>query len=993
MLAPVLLSLQTFLRFRAPALTQDEWTKVDEDLRKEFNEIHGYIGSASNGDDVAKLGDQLNLNLRDFLEASDLPFVKPPPKNSHKTQTHPTTLEEARKLKNFLRRKAFPRKPHSGTKEDRQRFRDAVRTVNFLVRKAKQKDEEQSIRSQEHLYRKNFWQFCGKAVNGTLGEIPQEPAFTKEKADGFYPTTYGVPRLINFNHLDWFPSIPTTRSTEDSQEFNLHPIRPREVREALKKCNKQSAPGADGIGYDILNKLPSLQHILATLYSKVLEFGSPPRSWSESLVKIINKKGDPGDPKNFRMIALSSTVGKLYHLILTKRFADFIDGNFLINKSLQKAFQRGIDGCVEHNLVMSELLKDAKTRRRTLHCSFYDLEDAFGSANHSLIHHTLERNKFPIQIRDYVKQLYGNAKAIVKTKSWQSEIFSFRRGVFQGDPLSPVIFLLIFNPILQHLEANNKHGYELGGKKVITLPFADDFCLLTRNKKKHQRLQDEVNAKIRSMGLKLKPAKCRSYSICGGKPTNVPFSINNEEIHSIQNEEQKYLGRKIFFDGKDNSVYQYVRKMISTKLENLESTLVRGSFKVNIYKRYLKPSLRYFLTVYDLNKTHLQNIDTLCDGYVKKWCGLPKCATNAMLHMQATLDIPTVAFTHLESKATAITNTRVKGDSLVNAALDSKLEREGSWSRKWSAACKAQKTFSQIEHDEDIEGTVKQVVRKSKSKVKKLLREEEEHRLHTHVRSLVKQGSFLQLLQESESDATWKSYIFGLPAYAMKFVLNSCLDTLATRANLFKWGKMTTDKCRRCNSKETTQHILNGCQASLEDGRYTFRHDSVLAYITTCVNTERFKVYCDIKGFNAVGGGTIPPSILVTEKRPDLLIVEDSQKIVWIYELTCPFETRLEEAHRLKAHKYDSLLLDLEDKGYEVHYNAFEVGARGQITKANSERLKDLYGLCDTEHPFKVFTKNISAISVLGSYLIFVSRNAQEWNSQSTEFIKPPFSN
>ena len=92
--------------------------------------------------------------------------------------------------------------------------------------------------------------------------------------------------------------------------------------------------------------------------------------------------------------------------------------------------------------------------------------------------------------------------------------------------------------------------------------------------------------------------------------------------------------------------------------------------------------------------------------------------------------------------------------------------------------------------------------------------------LHDHVKTLVKQGHFADLLMTSHTDATWQSYIYDLPKGTMKFLLNSCLDTLPTLANLHQWGKSPTYRCPHCGNKQTTNHILNCCKTYLNDGRY-----------------------------------------------------------------------------------------------------------------------------------------------------------------------------
>ena len=227
-------------------------------------------------------------------------------------------------------------------------------------------------------------------------------------------------------------------------------------------------------------------------------------------MKLVHKKGDPSNPSNFRMIALSGCIGKTYHLLLAERLTTYLTANKFINSALQKAFLPGINGTIEHNIVMEELIKDAKAKKYTLHTTFFNLEDTFGSVPLALILDALNR---------HFHNSYKNSKAVVETKSWRSKPFPFKRGVFQGNPISPIIFLMTFNPIIQSLQnQSHKFGYKFGDFSYIALPYADDFCLISTHKSSHQNLIKQIQTQVSSMGLKLKPSKCRSLSICGGKP-------------------------------------------------------------------------------------------------------------------------------------------------------------------------------------------------------------------------------------------------------------------------------------------------------------------------------------------------------------------------------------------------------------------------------------------------------------------------------------------
>ena len=92
----------------------------------------------------------------------------------------------------------------------------------------------------------------------------------------------------------------------------------------------------------------------------------------------------------------------------------------------------------------------------------------------------------------------------------------------------------------------------MNGTKIVTLPYADDFCLISANKLQHQKVITDINSKIESMGMKMKPTKCRSFSISAGKPTNIPFKLGDFVIPSVADEEQKFLGKKTIFSGKQS---------------------------------------------------------------------------------------------------------------------------------------------------------------------------------------------------------------------------------------------------------------------------------------------------------------------------------------------------------------------------------------------------------------------------------------------------------
>ena len=99
--------------------------------------------------------------------------------------------------------------------------------------------------------------------------------------------------------------------------------------------------------------------------------------------------------------------------------------------------------------------------------------------------------------------------------------------------------------------------------------------MITTNLKTHPKLINNINNNIESMGMMLKPSKCRSFSISRGSSKVVDFYIGEHRVPSISEEEQKFLGRVIFYSGKSSETLSYLKKIFSDKLENIEKTLIR----------------------------------------------------------------------------------------------------------------------------------------------------------------------------------------------------------------------------------------------------------------------------------------------------------------------------------------------------------------------------------------------------------------------------------
>jgi hypothetical protein len=115
-------------------------------------------------------------------------------------------------------------------------------------------------------------------------------------------------------------------------------------------------------------------------------------------------------------------------------------------------------------------------------------------------------------------------------------------------------------------------------------------------------------------------------------------------------------------------------------------------------------------------------------------------------------------------------------------------------------------------------------------------------------------------------------------------------------------------------------HVLVYCKHTLDQGRLTWRHNSVLNHIAGCLKSallgkSTVELYCDLDGLQAPGGGSIPADIMV---QACLVIIDQfvhGRNRIALVELTCPWDTDAKRAKERKTVGYADLKISLSNEG------------------------------------------------------------------------------
>jgi hypothetical protein len=118
-------------------------------------------------------------------------------------------------------------------------------------------------------------------------------------------------------------------------------INPKEIEACIRKLKSNKIPGSDCLINEYFSEFSDLLiPILVPLFNKIFDSGTFPSTWSKAVIIPIYKKGSPNDPKNYRGISITSSLGKLFTSILNNRIMEWNKDKNSISDA-QFGFQTG----------------------------------------------------------------------------------------------------------------------------------------------------------------------------------------------------------------------------------------------------------------------------------------------------------------------------------------------------------------------------------------------------------------------------------------------------------------------------------------------------------------------------------------------------------------------------------------------------------------------------------------------------------------------------
>ena len=380
------------------------------------------------------------------------------PLRRHKStpQTQRNSSKIPKQRRSLMRRRTAMKKRYVAARSDSSR-KSLMRKLVYIEKELqKSHSEQRNLEESRAIGRiqnnpKYFFTFAKRFSRVKVGigplidsakQLISAPRKIAEILSEQYCSVFSPPRYDNISMDTLFPD------NESINTPNLCTISftDTELVDAMEELSANAAPGPDGFPAILLKKCSTALSLpLARIWRTSLRNGEIPPICKSATITPIHKGKSRAAPKNYRPVALTSHLIKIFEKIIRKRIVEFMDENLLFNHS-QHGF-RGGRSCLSQLLSHFDRITAELERGNGVDVIYLDFAKAFDKLDHGITLHKLKALGIHGQLGRWISTFLTNRLQAVVVDGRRSAPRSVISGVPQGSVLGPLLFLVLIGDI------------------------------------------------------------------------------------------------------------------------------------------------------------------------------------------------------------------------------------------------------------------------------------------------------------------------------------------------------------------------------------------------------------------------------------------------------------------------------------------------------------------------------------------------------------------
>ncbi|CAB3232935.1 unnamed protein product [Arctia plantaginis] len=756
------------------------------------------------------------------------------------------------------------------------------------------------------LNEKSFYRNLSKPQTATTRpeniDIP-----TQTQLETFWSGIWEEPVQHN-DKADWITEEENKWNSIEEMEFDC--ITEDDIAHVTGKLHNWKSPGIDKI-HNYWYKKITLFHkpIAKNLTYIILGKQNIPEFIGMGITYMLPKTAHSPQPSQYRPITCLPTIYKILTSAIAHKINMHIEHNHIIAEE-QKGCRRGHMGCKEQLIIDSTIHKHATTKNRNLHCTYIDYKKAFDSIPHSWLLKILHIYKINPKITDFMRDIMSHWKTTLhlnmNDRTVTTRQISIKKGIYQGDSLSPLWFCLALNP-LSHLLQRCQAGYRLRNSTEETiishLIYMDDIKLYAKSDKEMTKLLQNTTKFSKDINMEFGLDKCKTLHIIRGKIRPGDYAVDESStIVAMESTDlYKYLGYKQLKGLDHTSIKQILATEYKSRTNTLCKTQLSAKNLIKALNTYAIPILTYSFGIIKWTKTDIEQIERTTRTTLTKHNNLhPKSAIERLTIKRENGGRGLIDIYHLWQKQVYNLKTffRTKSHtSNIHKAITL---------NDYNFTPLNLNDHTGIHNPNNIDPQADKI----ENWKKKVLHGRHPHDLEQPHIDTIASNSWLKignLFPETEG------FIIAIQ--------DQIVNTKNYRKYIIKDATVTDDKCRKCHiQSETIQHITGAC-ITLTQTDYTHRHNQ----ITNIIHQKLALKHYLIQNTNTPYYNYTPQSVLessshklyydraiLTDRtihynRPDITLQDKINKTTYLIDIAVPNTHNLQKTITEKISKYTEL--------------------------------------------------------------------------------------